>query len=332
MADKHIRWGILGCGGIAQMFMSSIQPVANTSVVACAARNHKNAQAFANEHGIKTAYASYADLISADDLDAIYVANTHNAHYATAKACLEAGKPVLCEKPLTVNTAQSKALFELAKKHNVLLVEAVWTRFLPAIIALQEQLSKGIIGDVLSVNVNFSITGEFDPKHRLNNPETAGGSLLDLGIYPITMADIVFDAEPINIQSQVSKGPTGVDQRAQFLVEYPNEKHAMLSCAFVQHAPIVAIISGTDGYIEVPHFLGARELIVQRAGRVEQLNFEYPEGHNFTPEITQFNADLSDGNIHSTILPPNKTMRVMKIMDTLREQWQLRYPEDIESV
>lgn len=332
MNDNHVKWGILGCGGIARTFMSSISPLENTSVVACAARNHSSAAAFAAEYGIAKALESYADLINANDVDAIYVANTHNAHYATVKACLEAGKPVLCEKPLTVNMAQSKALFELAKQKQILLVEAVWTRFLPAIIALQKLLAEGIIGDVLSVNVNFSITGEFDEHHRLNNPETAGGALLDLGIYPITMADVVFDVEPLKIQSQVSKGPTGVDQRGQFLLEYPNEKHAMLSCAFVQHAPIVAIISGTEGYIEIPHFLGARELIVNKNGEVQRFEFDYPEGHNFSPEITHFMADLSNGNLQSSMLSAHKTLRVMAIMDALRSQWQLRYPNNIESV
>jgi len=328
-----VRWGVIGCGGIASMFMSSMEAAKGGRVLACASRDNARAAQFASEHGIKSAYGDYNALVSNPDIDAVYVATTHNAHYKNVQACLLAGKHVLCEKPITVNAQQAERLYALARDKNVLLVEAVWTRFLPAIVALKAALTRGVIGEVLSLNATFAITGDFSSSHRLKNLATAGGALLDLGIYPITMAHIVFGEAPSKIKSSVVLGETGVDERAFILFDYPGNKHAHLTCSFSHYLPTEAIIGGSEGFIRVPHFLGAKSFSIHKNGHAPE-TFEYPfsDDQSFTPEIESFHADIANGRIESEQLSAQESVSVMATMDALRAQWSLNYSDDIEAL
>lgn len=328
-----VRWGVMGCGGIASMFMSSMVAAEGGSVLACASRDSLRAAQFASEHDINTAYGDYSALLSNPDIDAVYVATTHNAHYENVLACLHAGKHVLCEKPITVNAQQAARLYALARDKNVLLVEAVWTRFLPAITALKEALTRGVIGEVVSLNATFAITGDFSNSHRLKRLATAGGSLLDLGIYPITMAYIVFGEAPLYIKSSVVLGETGVDERAFILLDYPHNKHAHLTCSFSHHLPTEAIIGGSTGFIRVPNFLGAKSFSIHKNGHAPE-TFEYPfsDDQNFTPEIEAFHSDIANQRTESLQLSAKESVSVMATMDTLRAQWGLQYASDIEAL
>lgn len=328
-----VRWGVIGCGSIASMFMSSMEAAEGGSVLACASRDYARAAQFALEHGIESAYGDYSAMLSNPDIDAVYVATTHNAHYENVQACLRAGKHVLCEKPITVNAQQAERLYALAREQSVLLVEAVWTRFLPAIVALKAALTQGVIGEVLSLNATFAITGDFSSAHRLKSVETAGGSLLDLGIYPITMAYLVFGEAPSTIKSSVVLGDTGVDERAFILFDYPGNKHAHLTCSFSHHLPTEAIIGGSEGFIRVPHFLGAKSFSIHKNGHPLK-TFEYPfsDDQNFTPEIESFHADIANGRTESEQLSAQESVSVMATMDALRAQWSLHYSDDIEAL
>ena len=328
-----VRWGVIGCGGIASMFMSSMKASEGGHVLACASRGRSRAEQFASAHNIKTAYSDYNALMVNPDIDAIYIATTHNAHYENVRACLQAGKHVLCEKPITVNALQAERLYSLARDKNVLLVEAVWTRFLPAITALKEALTRGVIGEVVSLNATFAITGDFSNSHRLKHLATAGGSLLDLGIYPITMAYIVFGEAPSTIKSSVVIGDTGVDERAFILLDYPQNRHAHLTCSFSHHLPTEAIIGGSLGFIRVPNFLGAKSFSIHKSGHTAE-TFEYPfsDDQNFTPEIEAFHRDIANQRIESLQLSAKESVSVMATMDTLRAQWGLQYASDIEAL
>lgn len=324
---EAVRWGIIGCGGIAGMFATSLQALDVGILLAGASRTPGRAAAFAEKHGVDRAYTDYETLVADPDIDAVYIATTHNFHYENAKLCLESGKHVLCEKPFTVNAAQARELMELAREKKLFMMEAVWTRFLPAIRKLQDLLSEGIIGEVLTVKADFSITGEFDAEHRMKNKALAGGALLDLGIYPITFASIVFGEQPSRIQSSVVIGETGVDDRSFYLFDYEGGRRAMLSSSFTHNAPSEGIICGTKGYIRVPGFHGAHEFQIYREGVEvpEIVSLPYGEGENFKFEIAHAMECIVAGKLESDIMSLAETAAVMQTMDALRVQWGLRY-------
>ena len=323
---REIKWGIIGCGGIANMFATSLQALENGILLAGASRTPARAAAFAKEHGMERAYTDYGLLVTDPDVDAVYIATTHNFHFENAKLCLEHGKHVLCEKPFTVNAAQTKELIALARAQNLFMMEAVWTRFLPAIGKLQELLAEGVIGEVRTVMADFSITGEFGAEHRLKNKALAGGALLDLGIYPITFASIVFGEQPSRIQSSVVLGDTGVDDRSFYLFDYEGGRRAMLSSSFTHSAPTEGRVCGTQGHIRMPWFLAAQELQIVREGEEpEILKIPYGEGENFKFEIAHAMECIAAGKLESEIMPLSETLAVMQTMDTLRAQWHLEY-------
>jgi predicted dehydrogenase len=326
MDMQDIKWGIMGCGGIAHMFASSLKSLDEGTLLAGASRTPGRATAFAEEHGMERVYADYEALAADPDVDAVYIATTHNFHFENARLCLENGKHVLCEKPFTVNAAQTAALIALAQDSSLFMMEALWTRFLPAIRQLQKMLAAGVIGEVRSVKADFSIEGKFAPEHRLKNRALAGGALLDLGIYPITFASIVFGEQPSRIQSSAVIGDTGVDERSFYLFDYPGNRRAMLSSSFTHSAPTEGIVCGTEGYIRVPGFLGAQEFHIHRPDEEpETVRYPYGEGENFKFEIDHAMECIKRGAIESDIMPLAETLAVMKTMDALRAQWGLTY-------
>ncbi len=324
---QEIKWGIIGCGGIAHVFAESLSALGHGILLAGASRTPGRAQAFAGKHGMERVYTDYEALVADPDVVAVYIATTHNFHFENAKLCLENGKHVLCEKPFTVNAAQMVELIALAREKNLFMMEAVWARFLPAVRKLRELLAEGVIGEVLTVKGDFSIDGsEFDKVHRLRNRDLAGGALLDLGIYPITMAAMVFGAQPSRIQSSAVIGDTGVDDRSFYLFDYDGGRRAVLSSSFTDRVPTEAVVCGTKGYIRVPNFPGTQELHIHRVGAApETLRLAFGEGENFTFEIAEAMECIAAGKIESNLLPLSETLAVMQTMDTLRAQWGLKY-------
>lgn len=324
---NNVNWGILGCGGIAHTFMTSMGTLDRGTVLAGASRTPGKARDFAQKYSLQHAYEDYESLATDARIDAVYVATTHNFHYENVKLCLENGKHVLCEKPFTINARQAEELIALARERNLFLMEAVWTRFLPAIRKLQEILAQGIIGDVQTVKADFPIMRDFDPEHRLWNKSLAGGALLDLGIYPLTFTDIVFDENPCTIKSSAVIGGTGVDERSFYLLEYGEGRRAMLSSSFTCHGPIEAMVLGTKGHIRIPHFLGAQELHVhlKDSESPDILKFPFGTGENFKYEIDHAMACIENGKTESDILPLPKTLAIMQTMDSIRTQWGLKY-------
>jgi len=323
----HIKWGILGCGHIAETFIAGLAGSPIGQLHGCAAREYAKAKAFASKHNIVKSYESYQALLADPDIDAIYVATTHNAHFDCVKASLIAGKHVLCEKPISINAALTNTLIELSKQHQRFLMEAVWTRFLPAIIALKTELKNGIIGDIRTVKADFSLCRELPVSHRLRDKNLAGGALLDLGIYPITMASIVFDKAPVKIASHAVMDSTGVDERSFYLFDYENGQSASLVAGYTHQSPCEAIICGSLGYIKVPFFLGAQSFEVFIEGQAPVIH-KYPfEAHqNFHFEIEHAHECINKGLIESPLLAHKTSLEMMKTMDDLRAQWGLKYP------
>jgi len=325
---QDIRWGIIGCGVIADTFVSSLRALESGRLLAGASRTEGKALEFAGRHDLPRCYADYESLVNDPDIDAVYVATTHNFHFENVRLCLKHGKHVLCEKPFTVNAAQMEELIALAKEKTLFMMEGLWTRFLPAIIHLQELLAAGAIGEVQSVFANFFLGRDFPPDHRLRNKTLAGGSLLDLGVYPINMASIVFGQQPLKIESAVNlDAETGVDASSYYLFDYGRGRRAVLSSSYVQSAPVEALVCGTEGFIRVPHFLGAKELHLYRTSEApEVLEFSYGEGENFKYEIAHAMECIAAGKTESDIMPLSETLAIMQTMDALRKQWQLSYP------
>jgi predicted dehydrogenase len=323
-----IKWGIIGCGSIANRFATSLQALGKGTLLAGASRTPGRAEAFAEAHGMERVYTHYESLVADPDVDAVYVATTHNFHFENVKLCLENGKHVLCEKPFTVNAAQAEELLALARTTGLFMMEAVWTRFLPAILELQQLLADGVIGQVRTVKADFSIDGlGMNTEHRLRNKALAGGSLLDLGIYPITFADIIFGAQPTRIQSSAVIGDTEVDDRSFYLFDYEGGRRAVLSASFTHIAPSEAVVCGTKGFIRVPVFHAAQEFHIHRNGEdPETVRLPYGEGENFKFEIAHAMECITAGKTESSIMPHSETLAIMRTMDTLRSQWGLQYP------
>lgn len=329
----EVNWGVLGCGHIANTFMSSLRNVTKTKAIACAARDISRAKSFAEQYGLTQFFDNYQTMLRQREIHAVYIATTHNFHFEHIMMCLQHGKHVLCEKPLTLNANQARKAFALAKQNNLLLIEAVWTRFLPAILALQSTLAQGVIGNVQCVQANFSLNRELADEHRLNNKQLAGGALLDLGIYPITIADIVFGEVPLNISTSAIKTHTDVDKNSFYTLEYESGAVAQLSAGFRMSGPTYATIMGDKGVIHVPFFLGAKSFTVTLEGE-EPVTHEYPFGDqdNFKFEIAHFTQVLLETNheqqIQSDLMPASTSMRVLSIMDTIRQQWGLVYDNE----
>lgn len=324
-----VNWGIIGCGVIAHTFAKGLAKLTTGTLTAVASNSQDRADIFASSYQVQTSYNNYQALVNDCNIDAIYIATTHNFHFENAKLCLLHGKHVLCEKPLTINAKQANELIALAKKNNLFLMEAVWTRFLPAINQLNEVLATGAIGNLQTVKADFSITGNFEPTHRLLNKKLAGGALLDLGIYPITFAHIVFGIHPEKIKSSAVMGETGVDESSFYIFEYPKGKRAILSSSIIDNSPTQAIISGTKGYITIPDFLAAREFTVHIEGQsLETQTFERTDNENFTFEIEHAIDCINNKRLESPIFPLVDTLNIMKTMDTLRQQWGLIYADD----
>ncbi len=326
---KKIKWAILGCGHIANTFVSSMSHVQDAEIVSCASSDYQRAKDFAQRSKIPHYFDSYNEMLQKREIDAVYIATTHNFHNEQIEMCLRHGKHVLCEKPLVLNATQAQKLYALAEQNRLLLIEAVWTRFLPAILSLQDAINNGVLGDVQCIQANFSLNRDLPKEHRLRNKSLAGGALLDLGIYPISFSDLVMQCAPSKISTKHIPDITGVDKNSFYTLEYKSGAVAQLSAGYKLSGPTYARVMGTKGFIEVPHFLGAQSYSLHLEGKDVQ-NFEFPftSADNFTYEIKHFNECLQRDDLVSDTLPAATCIRVMSIMDQIREQWGLVYDNE----
>ena len=325
---QDFNWGIIGCGGIARKFVSSLKALPNSSLAAVASSSPERAASFAQDTDAKRFYTSYDELIADQNIDAIYIATTHNFHHKNLIQCLRGGKSVLCEKPLTINAKQAEEAIILARKNKCFLMEGMWTRFLPAVVKAKEITRQGGIGDLLSIKADLSFRGPVDhPEHRLFNKTLAGGALLDVGIYPISLASFFAERNPATIQSHAVIGPTGVDDRSFYLLDYSNGLSAQLSSDITASLPANAYISGSNGYIKLPNFLGAQKLEIHIKGKEPQ-TFEFPfaDAEGFKYEIEHVMNCIQNGQNESPVMPLDETLAIMQTMDSMRSDWGLIYP------
>ncbi len=325
---QTIRWGIIGTGTISSIFAKALNSMDHTEIIAVSSRTQNKADEFAREYSIKKAYSSFEELAKDPEIDVVYIGTPHTEHRANAALCLQFKKAVLCEKPFTLNQYDTEYLINLAKEHNVFLMEAMWTKFLPATQKVKEWIKSGLIGKVKFFKVNFGFTKEFDATNRLFNPDLAGGALLDVGIYPITYVIHMMESLPDDVKSCAHLCVTNVDEMNAITFHYEKEGvMAELSSAITAEVGKDAVIIGEKGRIVVPNFWMADSVTCYDAAgkRLEMFSTNYqPNGYIY--EAEEVNNCIRDGKKESSILPLQDTLDIMKLMDTLRKEWGLVYP------
>ena len=326
---ETIRWGIIGCGGISRKFARCIKDVAGTEISAVASATPGKAEKLAAEFGIAAAYNNYQQLVERDDIQAIYVATTHNFHYENVKLALEHGKAVLCEKPTTVAAWEAEALVALAREKKLFLMEAMWTRFLPAIRQVRAWLAEGAIGEVRQIRADFGFNAPFNPEGRMFNKALAGGALLDAGIYPISFASMVAGT-PLAVEAISSIGSTDVDEQTFCLFRYESGAIASVSASVRALVDVRAEIIGSEGKIIVPRFIWGLSAELQRFKDREtiQKSFPYPDGQGFEFEIQEVVDCVRQGKLESDVMPLDETISIMQTIDKIREKVGLVFAND----
>ena len=292
---------------------------------AVAARDLDRAKAFTEKHGFQKYYGSYEELAADEGSDLIYIASPHSHHEDQVRLCLEHGRNVLCEKPLTVNRAKAEGLFRLAESRGLFLMEAMWTRFLPSIHKMRELLDSGVIGDPVFLTASFG--GNTKGNLRLNSPELAGGALLDTGVYLLTMAELVFGTNPEEIVSSVVKNPLGVDGLSTIVMKFPGGKQAALLDSIVCPLDNRAIIYGGSGYLELENFYRCQKISVFSQNRELVQRYELPfdiTGYEY--EVRAAFQSLERGETECPEMPAANTLRILELTDRLRAEWGVRYP------
>lgn len=321
-----IHWGIIGCGNISEKFATCLEPLEKAELTAVASQTPGKAEQFASKFENPRAYNSYQELVEDSDVDIVYIGTTHNFHHEHTILALNNGKHVLCEKPISLNARFAQEMVDLAQERNLFLMEAVWTRFHPATLKLVELIKAGVIGDVFTVQADFSISREFDPTHRLYNPDLGGGALLDLGIYPLTFANLVYNDFPKAFKTSAVLSKSGVDETSAYLLEYEGGKTAILSSSCRSSSPHLGLVIGSKGHISVPNFFHPQELLIHSVGKEEQhLKLPY-DLLGYGPEAEEVMRCLKEGLLESPLMPWATSIEMMKMMDSFRAEWGMKYP------
>ncbi len=320
-----MKIGILGTGIVAGKMARTITGLKEAENYAVASRDIRKAEAFRREYEIKKAYGSYEELAADPEVDLIYIATPHSQHYENAKLCLKYKKPLLVEKAFTVNAGQAEELLAIAKENRIFITEALWTRYMPMRKKLEDILQRGSIGNVTSLTANLGY-----PLHnlsRLTDPQLAGGALLDVGVYPINFASMVFGERVTNITSSVIKTITGVDAQNSMVLSFDDQQLAVLHSNITARTDGRGIIHGDKGFIVVENINNWEQIRVYDTNRNELACFDRPEqitGYEY--ELLASIRAIQDGKIECEEMPHKETLRIMKMMDGLRTAWGLKYP------
>ncbi|MFI1566573.1 Gfo/Idh/MocA family protein [Streptomyces sp. NPDC020490] len=329
MAGEPVRWGILATGGIAAAFTADLVDLPDAEVVAVASRSGESARIFAERFGIPRAYGDWDALAQDADIDVVYVATPHSAHRAAAGLCLEAGRNVLCEKPFTLNLREAEELVALARRSGSFLMEAMWMYCNPVIRRVAALVRDGAIGEVRAVQADFGISGPFSPSHRLRDPAQGGGALLDLGVYPVSFAQLLL-GEPADLTAQAVLSAEGVDLQTSALLSWDTGAQALLHCSIVGDSPRTASVTGSRGRIELPHsFFHADRFVLHRDGHApEEFTADPADGRvdSFRHEALEVMRAVRAGETESPMVPLDGTLAVMRTLDALRERIGVRYP------
>ena len=327
-ADQPIRWGIIGTGGIASAFTGDLALLPDAHAVAVGSRSQRSADAFGDRFGIARRYPSYEALADDPDIDAIYVATPHPGHHAAALLGINAGKAVLVEKPFTINAGEARDLIAAAHAQGTFLMEAMWTRFLPHVIRIREIIATGRLGEIRSVIADHGQWFPKNPDHRIYAPVLGGGALLDLGIYPLSFASMIFGT-PTKVTAVSDVAFTGVDAQTSVVLQYEGGRQSISFTTLETLSANQAAINGTDARIEVDgvFYSPSSFSVISRDGAVERFDIPH-EGHGLRHQAAEVGRCLRAGLTESPTLTLAETLSIMETLDEVRRQIGLRYPSE----
>jgi predicted dehydrogenase len=327
-----IRWGILACGRIAKKFASDLRLVEGASLEAVASRDIEKSKAFALEYPARRVYGSYEELAADPNVDAIYIASPHSHHHEHTLLCLQHGKAVLCEKAFAINSKQALEMVALARDKNIFLMEAFWTRFLPHYIKLKALIEEGKLGEPKGVIANFGFKPPENPVARLFAPSLGGGTLLDIGVYNIFLAQSILGV-PDRIKASMVRAATGVDEQCAIIFEYNNGRMASLFSSFCAHLETDADIFGTEGRVRLTsRFNEPIPSLLYYPGFADSRTpvpvWKEEGGWGYQHEIRHVNECLKKGLTESPVHPLDDTLALVQTMDRVRTEMGLAYPAD----
>ena len=323
--DAPVRWGVVGPGAIAKGFAQAMTMVDDGHIVAVASRSLDRAEAFADTFDVPARYGDYDALAADPNVDAVYVATPHSRHEQDTIAFLKAGKHVLCEKPFALNARQAQQMVDVARGSGLFLMEAVWSRFLPAYAVLREVLESGRIGEPLMVEADFGFRMPIDPAHRLFDLEQGGGALLDLGIYPVQLCSLVLGTVESVVASGVI-GETGVDEQVVAVLRHAGDKLGVIKAGIRVGTSCTARISGSEGWIDLPAFMHCpQELTVTMRGASERIDCSYV-GDGLRFEIDEVHRCLAEGLIESPLMSLDESVALATTLDSIRAEIGIVYP------
>lgn len=324
MFEKY-NIGIMGSGNIAGVMAETIKKVKKAKLYAVASRAKVKADAFAGRYGCKKAYGSYEELVKDKKVDLIYIATPHSEHYENVRLCILNGKPVLCEKAFMANAQQAEEIIALAREKEVFITEAMWTRYMPMLTTIQEVLGSGVIGELktLTANLGYAI----DTVPRLQEPSLAGGALLDVGVYTLNFASMIFGSNIAGIESSCVYSETGVDEQNSITIRYLDGKIAVLNSSMVSVSDRKGIVYGTKGFAVIDNINNFEAITVYDNHYKQIASYKRPKqisGYEY--EVEACMKALDAGDLECVQMPHSETIRIMKVMDELRKQWGIVYP------
>lgn len=324
-----MKIGILGAGRIAATLAETMNKMSEVECYGVASRNLEKAEAFAREHGFQHAFGSYEDMLADQEVKLIYIATPHSHHYQHIKMCLDAGKHVLCEKSFTVNEKQAVEVLRLAKEKNLLLTEAIWTRYMPSRKIIDDLLAENVVGDVkkMTANLNYPLLD----KERIVKPELAGGALLDVGIYPLNFAYMHFGDGVKEMYSAAQMTDAGVDGENGMLLLYEDGRMAVLNSGIHGKSDSQGVFYGSKGCMIVENINNPEAIKIYDTERNLVREVKVPKqisGYEY--EIIETISCIEEGKTECPSMPHAETLKMMRVMDELRATWGMKYPEEIE--
>ncbi|WP_276370321.1 Gfo/Idh/MocA family oxidoreductase [Chryseolinea sp. H1M3-3] len=327
---QKIRWGILGCGNIANKFAADLKWVDDAELVAVASRSQQKAMDLATKYGVRHAFDSYEALVTCPDVDVVYVATPHGLHHEHVLLCVNHKKAVLCEKAFALNAHLAKEMIQAAKKNQVFIMEAFWTKFLPQYQKIVSLIRSGEIGDVKMIQADFGFKAVAPLNKRLYEPALGGGALLDIGIYPVFLA-ISLLGKPSEIVASMKPFPSGVDQQIAIILKFESGVLANLSATFEAVTPVEATIAGTEGYIRMTnrfHNAVGNVALIKNAEHIDIGAIHREVGYGYQFEARHVGECLRKDLLESPIMSHADTMLLMETLDSIRVACGIRYPVD----
>lgn len=325
---EAVRWGIIGTGKIARAFANALKEVPGAVLAGVASRSQDKAEAFGTEFGAGASYGSYEALVQAGDIDLVYVGTPHPQHAENALMALRAGKGVLCEKPFTMNLREAEQVATLARSRRLFLMEAMWTRYLPAYLEVKRILASGEIGTPRQIVADFGFAASFGPEHRVFNPELGGGALLDLGIYPLSVAAGLL-GPVLEVRAQARMGPTGVDVQTGFMLTHTGGGMSVCSCSFLARSPAELTVAGELGQVRMNTMFHRATSVTVKLADGSERTVETPYlGNGYVHEIIEAQRCWRAGLLESPAMPVEETLALMGVMDEIRRQIGLTYEAD----